>query len=39
MIDLSQRLAQPADVLPANGGRPAATFDGFPKTDAFISGE
>jgi hypothetical protein len=37
---LSQLLAaQPADVLAANGGRPAATFDGFPKTDVFISGE
>ena len=38
-IDLSQWLAgQPADVLSVNFGRPAATFDAFPKRDLFISG-
>ncbi len=39
-IDLSQLLsAQPADVLATNFGRPAATFDAFPKADVFISGD
>ena len=39
-IDLSQWIAsQPADVLAVNFGRPAATFDAFPKRDLFITGE
>jgi oxalate decarboxylase len=39
-IDLSQLLAaQPPDVLATNFGRPAATFDAFPKADVFISGD
>ena len=39
-IDLSQLLAaQPSDVLATNFGRPAATFDAFPKADVFISGD
>jgi oxalate decarboxylase len=39
-IDLSQLLAaQPVDVLATNFGRPAATFDAFPKDDVFISGD
>jgi oxalate decarboxylase len=37
-VDLSQWLAgQPADVLAVNFGRPAATFDAFPKRDVFLS--
>jgi oxalate decarboxylase len=38
-IDLSQWIAgQPADVLATNFGRPAATFDAFPKRDVFLAG-
>jgi len=38
-IDLSQWIAgQPADVLATNFGRPAATFDAFPKRDVFMAG-
>ncbi len=38
-VDLSQFLAgQPADVLAVNFGKPAATFDAFPKRDVFITG-
>ncbi|SFH80351.1 cupin domain-containing protein [Planctomicrobium piriforme] len=37
-IDLSQWIAgNPADVLATNFGKPAATFDQFPKTDVFIT--
>jgi oxalate decarboxylase len=37
---VSQLLAaQPSDVLATNFGRPAATFDAFPKADVFISGD
>ncbi len=38
-IDLSQWIAgNPADVLAANFGQPAATFAQFPKRDVFIAG-
>jgi oxalate decarboxylase len=39
-VDLSQWIAgQPADVLAVNFGRPAATFDAFPKRDVFMAGD
>jgi oxalate decarboxylase len=38
-VDLSQWIAgQPADVLEVNFGRPAGSFDGFPKRDVFMAG-
>lgn len=38
-VDLSQWIAgQPADVLAVNFGRPAATFDAFPKRNVFMAG-
>lgn len=37
-VDVSQWIAgQPADVLAVNFGKPAATFDAFPKRDVFIT--
>ena len=37
-VDLSQWIAgQPADVLAVNFGRPAATFEAFPKRDVFMT--
>jgi len=39
-IDLSQLFAaQPADVLATNFGRPATTFNAFPKADVFINAD
>ena len=39
-IDVSQWIAgQPADVLAVNFGKPAATFDLFPKRDVFIASD
>jgi oxalate decarboxylase len=39
-VDLSQWIAgQPADVLAVNFGRPAATFDAFPKRNVFMAGD
>jgi oxalate decarboxylase len=37
-VDVSQWIAgQPADVLAVNFGKPAATFEAFPKRDVFIT--
>jgi oxalate decarboxylase len=37
-VDVSQWIAgQPADVLAVNFGRPAATFEAFPKRDVFMT--
>ncbi|MFN6189668.1 MAG: cupin domain-containing protein [Planctomycetia bacterium] len=39
-VDLSQWIAgQPADVLAVNFGKPAATFNSFPKKDVFMAEE
>jgi len=39
-VNLSQWIAgQPADVLAVNFGRPAATFDAFPKRNVFMAGD
>ena len=31
------QFGEPADVLAVNFGRPAATFDAFPKRDVFMA--